>query len=170
MKPSASVTSPGRPRQASGPAELARSLSAESAKVEALLQILREEQQALLERDFERVYAYALAKNEHLAHLGALNDARAATLRMQGLSPDLAGMKALVAGNEPLRHPWERLLSLTAEARQINLVNGRLIDAQMRFTEGALVALTQRTAARFATYGADGQRHSQPPQHTLASA
>ena len=170
MKPSENAISPGRPRQASGPSELARSLSAESAKVEALLRILRNEQQALVARDFERVYAYALAKNEHLAQLGALNDARASALRLQGLSPDPAGMKALVAGNEPLRHPWERLVALTAEARQVNRVNGRLIDAQMRFTEGALVALTQRTATRFATYSADGQRRSQPAQHTLASA
>lgn len=170
MKSSASVISPVRPRQASGPADLARSLSAESAKVEALLQILREEQRALLARDFERVYAFALAKNEYLAQLGSLSDARGATLRLQGLSPDPAGMKTLVARSEPLRQPWERLLALTAEARHVNLINGRLIDAQMRFTEGALVALTQQNSARFATYGADGQKRSAPPQHTLASA
>ncbi len=158
-----------RPHQPAGVHDFARSLSAESDRVEALLQILRQEREALLARDFDRVYAFARAKNEHLAELGALAEARGVNLRLQGLSPDLAGMNALVARVEELREPWQRLLTLAEEARQANFLNGRLIRTQMRFTSGALAVLLQ-TGARFATYGADGHKLAAPAQHTLASA
>ncbi|MBI4292032.1 MAG: flagellar protein FlgN [Betaproteobacteria bacterium] len=148
---------------------MARSLSAESARIEALLQILRQEQAALLAHEFERVSAFALAKNEHLAALGSLAEARGVNLRLKGLSSDLTGMNTLVAGTEVLRGPWQRLLRLAQEARQANLVNGRLINAQMHFTSGALSVLHQ-TSIRFATYGADGQKSAAPAHRALASA
>lgn len=158
-----------RPHETAGVHDLARSLAAESARIEALLQILRQEQEALLARDFDRVYAFAQAKNEHLAELGSLSEARGVNLRLKGLSPDSAGMNTLVAGIEGLREPWQRLLTVAQEARQANFLNGHLIRAQMRFTNGALAVL-QQTSARCATYGADGHKTAAPPQRTLASA
>jgi len=155
--------------EAAGVHDIARSIAAESARIEAILQILRQEQEALIARDFERVFAFALAKNEHLAELGSLSEARGVNLRLTGLSPDWDGMNTLVAGAEELREPWKRLLTLAEDARQANLVNGRLISAQMRFTSGALAVL-QQTSSRFATYGADGQKSAAPAQRTLASA
>ena len=167
MRPSSNVISLDRPAAAPAP-DLARTVAAETAEVGALVQILRQEQQALLARDFERVYAMAVSKRAHLANLGALNAARATMLGANGLSPDNAGMLAAANRSSALRQPWDRLLALVLEARQINLVNGRLIATAMRFTTGALAAL-EHAASHFATYGADGQTQTAPASRTLAS-
>ncbi len=169
MSPMASRSPARRVIEPSRTEDLARLLVMEAAKLEALLDILRQEQEALLERDFERIYALALVKNEHLAELGALGDARAGVLRGEGLSPDPVGMKTLLAGASALQEPWRRVQELAEEARRANRVNGTLISVQMRFVEGAL-ALLQRSGARFATYGADGHKLAALTRRSLASA
>ena len=148
---------------------MARSLASEAAKLEALLELLRQEQQALLARDFVRVYTLAQAKNDHLAALGARGDARTTALRREGLAPDPDSMKTLLERASALKEPWKRVRELAEKAYHNNRVNGALISAQMRFIDGALTVL-QRSGARFATYGADGQKLAALTQHRLASA
>jgi flagellar biosynthesis/type III secretory pathway chaperone len=165
--------------------DLARSLAEETAELDALLALLREEQHALQERDVERVYTFASAKSERLARLDALDSSRGRFLRANGLSPDHAGMQRYLERTSGLpaavSENWRRLLANAAEAHQINAVNGRLIAAQLRFVGGALAALQQvtvdgalpalqRVASLLLCYGADGQTRSAPGSRTLASA
>ena len=166
-------------------ADLVRSVAAETAELEALLALMREEQQALQERDSERVYASAVAKNQHLARLSDFDASRSRFLRANGLSQDHAGMQRFLERTPGLpalaAESWRRLLANAAEARRINGINGRLIAAQLRFVGGALSALQQATvdsalpplqriASNLTCYGADGQTRNAPPSRSLASA
>jgi flagella synthesis protein FlgN len=165
--------------------DLVRSIAEESAELDALLALMREEQQALQERDSERVYAFAFEKNERVARLSAFDLSRAKFLRASGLSQDHAGMQLYLERTPGLPaaalENWRRLLASAAEARRINGINGRLIAGQLRFVGGALSALQQatvdgalpalqRVASHLTCYGADGQTRSAPATRTLASA
>jgi len=171
MISSASATKLTAPINSAG--DLSQSIAEETAELDALLALLREEQQALLERDIGRVHSFALAKNERLARLGALDSARGQFLHANGLSRDHAGMQRYLERTPglPAMTPdnWRRLIAGVAEARQTNAVNGRLIVAQLRFVGGALTAL-QQSASQLVCYGADGQTRSAPASRTLASA
>lgn len=153
--------------------DLARSLDEETAGLEALLALLREEQQALQARDMEHVHSFAVAKSERLARLSEFDSARGEFLLANGLSPDHAGMQRYIEGTPGLpavvSENWRRLLTNAAEARRINAVNGKLIAAQVRFVAGALAAL-RHAASHLVCYGADGQTRSAPGSRTLASA
>lgn len=153
--------------------DLARSLGEETAELEALLALLREEQQALQARDMERVRSFAGAKRERLARLSEFDSARGEFLLANRLSQNHAGMQHYVERTPGLltvvAENWRRLLANAAEARQINAVNGKLIAAQLRFVAGALAALRQ-ASSHLVCYGADGQTRSAPGSRTLASA
>lgn len=153
--------------------DLARSLAGETAELEALLALLREEQRALQAREIERVYSFAVAKSERLARLRAFDPARGEFLLANGRSKDHAGMQHYLERTPGLpaavSEIWRRLLANAAEARRINAVNGRLIAAQLRFVGGALAALRQADSHP-ACYGADGQARGLSGSRTLASA
>jgi flagella synthesis protein FlgN len=171
MISSSSATKLTAPINSAG--DLVRSVAEETAELEALLALLREEQQALQERDVERVFSFAVAKSERLARLRAFDSARGGFLRANGLSQDHSGMQRYIERTSGLpaavSESWRRLLANAAEARQINAVNGSLIVAQLRFVDGALAAL-QQTALHLVCYGADGQSRSAPASRSLASA
>ncbi len=170
MISSSNVTNVIAPINSAG--DLVRSVAEETAEFEALLALLREEQQALQERDVERVYSFAVAKSERLARLGAFDSARGEFLLANGLSKDHAGMQHYLERTPGLpaavSKSWRRLLVNAAEARRINAVNGWLIAAQLRFVGGALAAL-QQAASHLVCYGADGRTRSAPGSRTLAS-
>jgi flagellar biosynthesis/type III secretory pathway chaperone len=153
--------------------DLARSLAEEAAELGGLLELLKQEQQALQARDIERVFSFAAAKTERLAALSAMDSARGKLLLAHGLPRDLAGMERFLAGasgrSAELTGVWRRLLADAAESRQINAVNGKLIAAQLRYVGGALAAL-QQTAAHLVCYGADGLTLSSPGARPRACA
>ena len=148
-------------------AELAQSIGEEIAEFEALLKLLREEQQALQTPDLDRVYELAAAKNDRLARLGALGAARSRFLEAQGLGNIGADMQAYL--DSAVRESWRRLLALASTARDANAVNGKLIAVQMRYTSGALAVL-QQAASNLMCYGADGTTQPVRTLRTLASA
>jgi len=148
-------------------AELAHSIGEETAEFEALLQLLREEQQALQARDLDRIYSLSLAKNDRLARLGTLGAARGKFVDANRFNSSGAEMQAYF--DSAVRESWRRLLALAAEAQRTNAVNGKLIAAQMRYTSGALAVL-QQAASNLTCYGADGTTQSVPMRRSLASA
>lgn len=145
------------------PAELAQSLSKEIAEFEGLHRLLREEQQALQAQDLDRVSSLALEKNDRLGRLGALGAARTRFLDANSKDSTQIYLDAAV------RESWLRLLAHAAEARETNIVNGRLIAMQLRYTTGALAVL-QQAASHLMCYGADGQAQALGGARTLASA
>ncbi len=148
-------------------AELALAIGEESAEFEALLQLLREEQQALQAQDLDRICSLALTKNDRLARLGALGAARSKFVDANRPNSSGAQMQAYL--DSAVRESWRRLLALAGEAHRTNVVNGKLIAAQMRYTSGALAVL-QQAASNLMCYGADGTTQSVRIRRPLASA
>ncbi len=148
-------------------AELAHSIGEETAEFEALLKLLREEQQALQDHDLDRIYSLAQAKNDRLARLGTLGAARGKFVDANRFNSGVAEMQAYL--DSAVRESWRRLLALAAEAHRTNAVNGKLIAAQMRYTSGALAVL-QQAASNLMCYGADGTTQNVRVRRPLASA
>lgn len=65
--------------------------------------------------------------------------------------------QALAARSEPgLPEIWRRILAMANDVDQLNRLNGRLIDEQLRRTQGAMEIL-QSAARQRALYGSDGR-------------
>jgi flagella synthesis protein FlgN len=62
-----------------------------------------------------------------------------------------------VGGNDELRAQWDGLLALTREAKELNRVNGMLVNKQLAHTQGMLNALRPAGSDAAAVYGPGGQ-------------
>jgi len=131
-------------------------LREERAAVEALVQRLREEQQALVAGDADRVGGGLAAKAETLATLSRHGERRMALLRQFELPADTAGIgrrldtdqeTAAAAGE------WRLLLAATREAWRMNLLNGRLISDRLQTNQNALAAITPPGRSLYGSHG-----------------
>jgi flagella synthesis protein FlgN len=131
----------------------------EADSVERFVRLL-EEEKALLTEGRTQALATAIEKKEALAaKLNELARGRGDYLAGDGFSPDRAGMASWSA-----RHPgqmeaiaaWNRTLSLAAQAKELNRVNGQLIRVHLQHTGEALEVLL-RKEGRLDLYGPDGR-------------
>ncbi|PYD07758.1 flagellar protein FlgN, partial [Pseudomonas syringae pv. syringae] len=99
-------------------------------------------------------------KNALLASLSSLSQQRHAALRAAGCEGSEAGMGPWLAASDDggAREQWERMLDVAREAKELNRVNGMLINKQLAHNQGVLNALrTPTNAPTGAIYGASGQ-------------
>lgn len=138
---------------------IALQIRGEAAAINTFLGLLRAEQQALVEGDMEALGAVVQKKDEGLA--GLMNYAQ----QRKAMLAALAGGHEPQAGESPefgpgapgelLRREWSRLLALSAEAAEINRVNGQIINQRRQKCDEALAILTA-SASRQNVYGPDG--------------
>jgi flagella synthesis protein FlgN len=127
--------------------------------VEHFVRLLEEEKVLLTEGRTEALATAVEKKEELAARLNALARQRGDYLADDGFSPDRAGMESW-----SVRHPeqgealaaWKRSLSLAAQAKEINRVNGQLIRLHLQRTGAALEVLLRRES-RLDLYGPDGR-------------
>jgi flagella synthesis protein FlgN len=62
-----------------------------------------------------------------------------------------------VGGNDELRSQWNKLLDLTREAKELNRINGMLVNKQMAHTQGMLNVLRPAGNGTAGVYGPGGQ-------------
>jgi flagella synthesis protein FlgN len=89
-----------------------------------------------------------------------LSQQRHAALAAAGCDASEAGMEPWLAVNDDgdVRQQWERMLDAAREAKELNRVNGMLINKQLAHNQGVLNALRTPTNAPTGTiYGASGQ-------------
>lgn len=124
------------------PALLAR-LTAESAAWQVLLQVLQEEEQALIEGDADRLALLSTAKLTQLQSVSSHAQSRHADLLAAGHTPDHAGMDAWLAqhGQPGHRAPWLQLCEIEQQAQAINQRIGSLIELRLTSTRQALNVL-----------------------------
>lgn len=135
----------------------------ELALLRRFVTLLQEEQQALVEGDPERLLLLAEEKSRQASALGQLAIARNQELSALGLAKDKPGMDAWLARQEaraPVRNDWAALLTLAAETRRQNELNGKLISTRMQHNQRALEVLAAATNQAM-LYGPDGQQR--PP-------
>lgn len=134
-------------------------LTRESAAWQALLNVLGEEERALVDGEADRLAQLNASKLAQLQTLGDLARARHADLLAAGHTPDHAGMAAWLAQldqPEPLTR-WRQLCEMEQQAQVMNQRIGTLIDLRLASTRQALNVLIQAATNQGGLYDQAGQ-------------
>lgn len=138
--------------------KLRQAIGAEAKLIEQFVGVLQREQAALSEGAADDLLALTDQKNELARQLNQLSTLRAALLVTCGFSTDRQGVEAWCAqaDSPEATEVWHAVLALAAEARELNRVNGELIQLRMQFNAQALEAL-RGAKSSLELYGPDGQ-------------
>ncbi len=149
------------PPSVSPVAQLGAALREEIGKLKEFVSLLNKEQELLKHGDTEALLPLIETKTTLANALGALALAREGLLNRLGLPGGREGMEAWVTrlGKDEPRQAWQTLLTLAAEARTINVTNGKLIGLHMQHNQQTFTALMNATN-RAMTYGPDGQQQA----------
>jgi flagella synthesis protein FlgN len=151
---------------------LLRGLTEECAAWEALLQVLNDEERALVDGEADRLMQLNAAKLQRMHAASDLARARLDTLRAAGHTPDAAGMAAWLAqqGIAESHAGWQTLRSLEEQAQATNQRIGKLIDMRLGATRQALNVLLQAAAGQAGLYDQAGQSVAARPGKPLTAA
>jgi flagella synthesis protein FlgN len=128
--------------------------------INSLLELMKQEQQFLVSADSDGLAAITPRKSTLVQQMSVLASQRHRQLGAAGVAAGEAGMEAwlAVAGDDAARASWRELLERTGEAKEINRVNGMLINKQMTNTQVVLNAMRSPAgAAETGVYGRGGQ-------------
>ncbi|MDR2787788.1 MAG: flagellar protein FlgN [Candidatus Accumulibacter sp.] len=134
-------------------------VNGEAEAVERFVHLLEHEKELLTEGRAERLAAVVEEKEELAARLDDLTRQRGRYLADNGFTPDRKGMddwSARHPAREKVIAAWNRTLSLAARAKELNRLNGQLVDLHMQYTDQALEILT-RKEGWLDLYGPDGR-------------
>jgi len=149
--------SPNKPSHDS-PSLLAR-LKVENAAWQALLQLLQDEEQALIEGAADRLAGLNTAKLNQLQTVSDHARSRLADLQAAGHTPDHAGMDAWLAqlGQPEARTRWQQLRDMEQDVQAMNQRIGALIELRLASTRQALNVLVQSASSQGGLYDQAGQ-------------
>ena len=140
--------------------KLAQIVKEESDALRSFVGILKEEQQALVAAELDRLVPLATEKSNLSLKLGQLTERRNQTLAAAALPSDREGMESWLSNPTPVTKialpDWKTLLGLAAEARALNQANGSLIATRLQHNQQALTVLLT-ACNQAALYGPDGQ-------------
>jgi flagella synthesis protein FlgN len=124
----------------------------------SIVELMKTEQQFLVSADADGLSSINPKKLQLAQKMAELSRLRHRALGAAGFQATEAGMEPWLAvgGNDELRSLWNQLLALTREAKELNRVNGMLVNKQMAHTQGMLNAL-RPAAAGAGVYGPGGQ-------------
>ena len=130
----------------------------------ALLELLKQEQQLLVTADIDGLPAVTSKKTALIAQMTLLSAQRHRALGKAGFPAEEAGMEAWIAASadQQIAQAWKLLLEHTREAKELNRVNGMLINKQMGHTQGALQALQPLSSGANNVYSASGMSSTIP--------
>lgn len=133
-------------------------LTTEQQHLSALVALMEQEQQLLVTLNVDALAELTPKKNALLADLTAQSIQRYTTLAELGFEGEEAGMANWVEANPEARASWQALLDLATQAKELNRVNGILINKQLANNQTILNALRTPTNSDVGTmYGASGQ-------------
>ena len=138
---------------------LLQTLETEADTVARFVEQLKLEQVALTNGDIDEIVAFTQSKSTLASELTSLANQRNSALASLGLAADRAGIEAWFERHTldvRARNAWSRILSLASEARELNRVNGELIQIRMQHNAQALAAM-QGASRSLHLYGPDGQ-------------
>lgn len=133
-------------------------LRAEHQAIADLLALMQQEQQHLVHADADALAGITEKKAALINQAGNLAKQRHAMLAAAGFAEQESSMRDWLASiqKEELAQAWEDLLNITRDAKEINRINGMLINKQMANTQNALNAL-QAPSPNQQMYGPKGQ-------------
>jgi flagella synthesis protein FlgN len=108
-----------------------------------LLDLLKQEQQLLVAADIDNLPAVTTRKTALVTQMTLLSAQRHRALGKAGYPAAEHGMDAWIAacGQAEAAELWQSLLADTRAAKEVNRINGVLINKQMGHNQGALQAL-----------------------------
>lgn len=136
------------------------SFDKDAALVSSLLNDLQEEQTALISADLDMIERMIDKRVELLQELGAAASSRYDALAAAGFEPNEQGMSAWLEqqSNQMLDKAWITFQQQLARAKELNRLNGILINKHFQRNQEKLDALNGKSAApQF--YGKNGQAH-----------
>ncbi|GAB3421987.1 flagellar protein FlgN [Massilia agilis] len=134
-------------------------LAAERQLLASLTELLREEQRLLVAADADALSQVTPRKNQLVQQLAAQAVERHRLLSQAGFEAAEAGMEPWLAahGTASARAEWEQLLEAAREAKELNRVNGMLINKHMAHNQQVLAELRPQGAHADSTvYGPGG--------------
>lgn len=134
------------------------SFQADAALVAQLLQALQQEQQALIAADLAAIEAMLDGRNALLQSISMVAHQRYEALAAAGYPASEAGMAAWLAQQQDARtqQDWTTFQQQLAQAKELNRVNGLLINKHFQRNQERLDSLHGRqSSAQF--YGKNGQ-------------
>jgi flagella synthesis protein FlgN len=131
------------------------SLQAELDKITELLEVLKQEQQDLVAADIDHLTSLTPHKSALVNEMAALATARHRALADAGYPAMELGMESWLQAqhDDAANMLWQRLLDQTREAKELNRLNGVLINKHLGNTQGALQALRPQQTT---VYGPSG--------------
>jgi len=141
-------------------------LTSEHERIAALVDLMKQEQQLLVAADADALGELTPRKVALVQELAQLSRQRHGALGAAGFIAAETGMEPWLAarGDDAARAAWSQLLAATAEAKELNRVNGMLLNRQMAHNQTVLNALRTPAAAPESTlYGAKGQTFGSAP-------
>jgi len=145
-------------------------LHAERDALKAFVALLETEQQALVDGHTEQLLVLADSKTQAVPKLNELANTRTNALRSLGVTAESGGMAAWLRTHAASSLPvWQDIQQLAAQAQQLNLNNGTLIQTRLRHNQQALTVLHNAANSAHGLYGPDGQPHLPTSGRTLGS-
>lgn len=137
-------------------------LQQEQAALDHFIELLQQEQIALVAADVDKLQSLSELKQQLSEHLTTLAQQRVALQEQAGFNADAAGTRAWLSTQpQTVVDAWKKLLARAQAARDLNQTNGQLLQTHMQHNQQALAALLG-AANRLDVYGADGQPLSGP--------
>jgi len=152
---------------------LARQLQAEISSARRMLEILKEEQQALKNQDLPAMEKATQAKLAHHESWESLDARRNELLLAAGFTADRDGLAACIAWcdeGEGLDDLWQLLASLLESCRRLNRANGMTIEVCHRQVGEALAILHGRPGGAPSVYDSSGTPAAAAEGRSLGSA
>lgn len=145
-------------------------LSEESRTVEQLAAVMLKEQDDLIKANIENIPSLLEEKSQLLQQLSQLAHQRYQQLAGLGFEASEDGMQAWAKANKDLSldSAWEKLRRSLEKTRELNRLNGLLINKYLTRNQQTLQALQVNTGASN-LYGPNGQTttHSQLRSHII---
>lgn len=158
------MTNHSHPTPASAEA-LSQIIEQHISSVTELLEILKQERQALISSQPEALEQVSAAKLKLVNTFKLLND----NLNRSLGNEKIESLLARIGGGLNLQQRWKQLLALTSECQKNNLSNGALIEERQSHVRNAIKCLFGQEAGA-GVYGRAGDTHFSPERRIIASA
>ena len=135
----------------------------EAATVRQFVDLLKREQASLSTGSADELLALIAQKDKLAIQINSLAAQRNKSLDAEGFSPDRIGVEAWCAKHpteETASNAWTSILALANDARELNRLNGELIQIRLQYNNKALEAL-QGSKKALDLYGPDGHSTTQ---------
>lgn len=141
---------------------LLAAINAERAALFDFVALLRREQSMLTENLTDQLLELSEQKSNAALSLNQLGEARRALLQKNTPQLDAVAIQDWLGTHSPTGLvAWREVLSLAAQAHQLNSINGELIQMKLRHNQQALAVLSN-AVNKASLYGPNGQPDFSP--------